>query len=161
MLEALRDSAFQQQAVHDDFDRMIFPAVERDGLINIHQVAIHARADVTFLRVLFELFSVLALASPNHRRENHDAIFGLERRHRLHDLLGGLARDGLAALRAVRRTDGAIDHAQVIVDFRDRANGRTRRARGGLLFDGDRGREPLDRIHVGALHLIEELPRIG
>ena len=35
------------------------------------------------------------------------------------------------------------------------------RARGGFLLDGDGGREALDGIHFGALHLIEELPRVS
>ena len=86
---------------------------------------------------------------------------GLSASHGLHDLLGGLPRDGFAAVRAVRRADGAVDHAQVVVDFRDRADRRARRARGGLLLDGDRRRKPLDRIDSGPLHLIEELPRVG
>ena len=32
---------------------------------------------------------------------------------------------------------------------------------GGLLLDGDRGRESFDRIDVGLLHQAEELPRVG
>src|SRR5207245_10728796 len=50
---------------------------------------------------------------------------------------------------------------QVIVDFGDGANGRTRRARRRLLLDGDRRRKPLDGVHFGPLHLIEELPGVG
>ncbi len=30
-----------------------------------------------------------------------------------------------------------------------------------FLFDGDRGRKSFDGIDVGALHLIQELPRVG
>ena len=68
---------------------------------------------------------------------------------------------GLPQLRAVRRADGAIDHAQVIVNFRDGADGRARRARGGLLLDGDRRRKPLDGIDLRPLHLVEKLAGVG
>src|SRR5882762_2856559 len=56
----------------------------------------------------------------------------------------------------------AVDaHAEVIVNFRDGANGRTRRARGGFLLDSDRRRKPFDHVDFGALHLVEELARVG
>ena len=161
LLEALRDAIFQQQTVHHDFDGVILAAVERDRLIEIHQIAIHARADVAFLRVLLEFLFVFALAAANHWREHHDAVVRLQRQHRLHDLFGGLARDGLAAIGAVRRADGAVNHAQIIVNFRDGADGGARRTRRGLLLDGDRRRKAFDGIDVGALHLIEKLARVG
>ena len=49
LLQSLRDSAFQQQPVDDDLDRVILPPVERHRLIEIYKVAIHARADVALL----------------------------------------------------------------------------------------------------------------
>jgi len=60
----------------------------------------------------------------------------------LDDLLTGLSRDGLAAVRAMRNANGGIDHAEVIVNFRDGSNRGTRRARSGLLLDGNRWRKP-------------------
>jgi hypothetical protein len=47
------------------------------------------------------------------------------------------------------------------VDFGDRANGRSRVARGCLLFDGNRRRETFDGVDIRFFHLIEELARIG
>src|SRR5439155_1355051 len=38
---------------------------------------------------------------------------------------------------------------------------RPRVLRSRLLLDRDRGRQPLDRVHLGLLHLLEELARIG
>jgi hypothetical protein len=43
----------------------------------------------------------------------------------------------------------------------DCADGRPRVARGGLLVDRDRRREALDRVHVGLVHLAQELPGVG
>ena len=50
---------------------------------------------------------------------------------------------------------------QVVVDFGDGADRRTRRARGGFLLNGDRRRKAVDRVHIGPFHLIQKLPRIG
>ncbi len=77
------------------------------------------------------------------------------------NLIGRLARDGLAAARAVRRAHRAPQQAQVVVDFRDGADGRARRARGCLLPNGNRRRETLDGVDVGALHLVEKLPGVS
>jgi hypothetical protein len=50
---------------------------------------------------------------------------------------------------------------EVIVNLGDRANGRSRIGAGGLLFDRNGGREPVDQVDVGLLHLLEELAGIG
>src|SRR6266403_4456141 len=61
----------------------------------------------------------------------------------------------------MRNADRGVDDAEVIVNFGDGADGGTRRARRGLLLDGDRRREPLDDVHVGAFHLVQELARVS
>src|SRR5439155_181379 len=65
------------------------------------------------------------------------------------------------ARRAVRHADAREEHAQVVVDLGDGADGGARILAGRLLLDRDRGREPLDRVDLGLLHLLEELPRVG
>src|SRR5882762_9539970 len=57
--------------------------------------------------------------------------------------------------------DPGEEHAKVVVDLGDRADGRAWILRGRLLLDGDRRRQPLDRVDVGLLHLLEELTGIG
>ena len=79
----------------------------------------------------------------------------------LHDLLGGLPGDGPAAVGAVRRADGGVEQAQVVVDLGDGADGGARTAAGGLLLDGDGRAEAFDGIHVGPLDLVEELACVG
>src|SRR5262249_36545058 len=75
--------------------------------------------------------------------------------------LDRLRGDRLAAVVAVHGADPRPEQAQVIVDLGRRADGRARVARSRLLFDRDRGRQPLDRIDVGLVHLVEELARVG
>ena len=50
--------------------------------------------------------------------------------------------------------------AQVIVDLGRGADGGAGVAVDGLLIDGERGRESVDAIDAGALHLAEKLPGI-
>src|SRR5439155_17250747 len=72
-----------------------------------------------------------------------------------------LPGDRLATDVAVWMADARPQQAQVVVDLGDRADGRARVARRGLLVDRDRRREALDRVHVGLVHLAQELARVG
>ncbi len=84
-----------------------------------------------------------------------------QRQHLLQDLLGGLARDFVAADGAVRNADGGVEHAQVVVDLGDGADGGARAAAGGFLLDRNRRAQAVDGIDFGPLHLIQKLARVG
>ncbi len=51
----------------------------------------------------------------------------------------------------------AVEEAEVVVDLRHRAHGGAGIPDGGLLLDGDGRGQPLDGVHVGLVHLFEEL----
>src|SRR5260370_34335308 len=102
------------------------------------QVAVDARAHEAVAREFLQFDFVLVFARAHYRRKDHDAVPGLGKfalKNGAHNLVGGLTRYRLAAVRAMWRADRAINHAQVVVDFSDGAHGRTRRARRGLLFN--------------------------
>ena len=80
--------------------------------------------------------------------------------HPVHDLLRGLPGDRAAAHRAVRLAHPGEQQPQVVVDLGDRADGRPRVAAGGLLVDRHRRRQAVDEVHVGLVHLAEELPGV-
>src|SRR2546422_5175667 len=61
----------------------------------------------------------------------------------------------------MRCPDACPQEAEVVVDLGDRANGGARVVPRGLLLDRNRGRESLDRVHVGFLHEPEELTGVG
>ena len=63
--------------------------------------------------------------------------------------------------RAVRDADAGVQKAQIIVNFRHRAHGRAWVAGRRLLVDGNGGGQAFDHVHVGLVHLAQELPRIG
>ena len=159
--EAVFDSGLHQQAIHDDFDGVILALVEREVVLKVHQFAVDAGAGETVLDKLLHFFFEFAFAAASDGRHDHYAIVGRERHDALHDLLGRLARNRLAAIRAMGHADRRVEQAQVIVDLGDGADGGARTAAGGFLFDGDRGAEAVDRVDVGALHLVEKLARVG
>ena len=86
---------------------------------------------------------------------------GVRAMTRCDDLLGGLARDRPAALRAMRHADGGVEKAKVVVDLGDGTDGRAGAAAGGFLLDRDGRAEAVDGVDVGTLHLIKELAGIG
>ncbi|EFC52357.1 hypothetical protein NEISUBOT_04103 [Neisseria subflava NJ9703] len=62
---------------------------------------------------------------------------------------------------AIRRTDACVQKTQVIVDFRNRADGGARVVAGGFLLDGNRGRQAFDQIDIGFVHHLQKLTGIG
>ena len=115
-------------------------------------------------RKFFQFLAVLAFSPAHDGREDHDAVAGLGQFPcRMARTIWSVdwREMGLPHFGAMRRADRAVDHAQVIVDFGDGAHRGARRTRRGLLLDGDRRRKAFDGIHFRALHLVEELPRVG
>src|SRR5262249_10279697 len=78
----------------------------------------------------------------------------------LDDLVGRLRADGDTALRAEGLTEPGVEDAQIVVDFRDGADCRTRRVARCLLLDADGRRQAADVIDTRLLHLAEELPGV-
>src|SRR5206468_11290639 len=76
------------------------------------------------------------------------------------DLLARLGSDRPTALRAVSLPDARVQHAQIVVDLRDGADGGARVLAGRLLLDADGGREAGQIIDVRLLKLAEKLPRV-
>ena len=80
--------------------------------------------------------------------------------HAIDHLRNGLAFDGQAGCGRIGDADAREEQAQIIVDLGDGADGGARVLRGGLLLDGDGGREAVDVIDIGLLHHLEELARV-
>nr|WP_276602683.1 hypothetical protein [Nannocystis pusilla] len=84
--------------------------------------------------------------------------FGQER---VDDLLRRGAAHRLAAVGAVLGADAGVEHAQVVVDLRDRADGRARVVGGALLLDRNRRRQAAQVLDLRPLELAQELARVG
>ena len=159
--EAFFRARLERQTIHHDLDGVVLALVERDFFVERAEHAIDAGAHEALAEKFFEILLVFAFAAANDGREDHDALALRQRQDLLQDLLGALARDFDAAGGAMRDADGGVEHAQVVVNFRDGADRGARAAVGGFLLDGDGGAEAVDGIDFGALHLIQELARVG
>ena len=165
LLDGLGDAAKGVLADHDavdnDLDRVLDLLVEHDLFGELMHLAVDADAGEAFLRKVLEELLVLALAAKDDRREHERTPSLPGCQHLVCDLVRRLALDDTSALGAVRHADAGIEQAQVVIDLRDGADGRARVLRRRLLVDGDSRREAFDRVHIGLVHLAQELPGIA
>ena len=148
-------------AVHHDLDGVAELLIELDGIVEAADLAVDAHAREALTAQIIEQLGELALAICDDRgqHEGAPALTGLE--DLIGHLVGRLALDHAAALRAVRRADAREQQAQVVVDLGDRAHRGARVFARGLLVDGHRRRQAVDGIEVGLVHLTQELPGIA
>src|SRR6202034_1057487 len=109
-------------AVDDGFNGVIFAAVKGERVGEILDLAVYAGPKPLTVKIIQRLLK-LTLAAADDGRHNRDALARAQFQNALDDLLGGLARDGLAAVGAVGRADGGVKQAQVVVDFGDGSHG--------------------------------------
>ena len=76
------------------------------------------------------------------------------------DGIDGVAAYGPSATPAMQYRRAREQELQVVVELRHGAHGRAGGAHRIRLIDRDRGRDALDGIHHGAIHAIQELPRV-
>ncbi len=110
---------------------------------------------------LDEQVLVLPLLAPDHGGENEVRRAGGQLHDPRDNLLAGLRRDGPVTVRAMPLTDPREEHAEIVIDLGDRADGRARVAPGGFLLDRDGGAQAIDPLDLRLGHLAEELPGIA
>ena len=155
------NAGLHQQAIDHDFNGVVLSLIEIDFIFKIDQFAIDTSPGEAVLDQLLHLFFELALAATHNRSHDHDAILRGQGHHPLDDLLGGLARDRPPAFRAMRNPYRGVKKAKVVIDLSNGTDGGSWAAAGGPLLDRNGWAEPVNRVHVGTLHLIKELPGIG
>ena len=151
---------FHHETIDDDLDRVLALLVQSRDPFDVHDLAVDAHPNETFLARVAKHALVLAFARAHERRQHLHLRPFAERQHAIGHLIDRLRLDGLVAVRAVRFPDPRVEQSQIVVDLGDRTDRRARIAGGALLLDGNRRREPLDRIDVGLVHLTQELARI-
>ena len=164
-LKAVRDARLRaiphHDAVHHDLDVVLQLLVELRWIGQLMDSAIHLHALEAAPLPFLEILAVFPLLAPRDRGQQQQPRALCHRHDPVHHLGDGLRLDRQAGGRAVRHADPRPEQAHVVVDFRHRADGGTRIVAGGLLLDGDGGRQALDAVHIGLLHQLQELPRIG
>ena len=124
-------------------------------------LAVDAHAGEALAAQVLEELGVLALAVEDHGGEHQRASALRALEDLVGHLVGGLALDHAPALRAVRRAHAREEQAQVVVDLCDGAHRGAGVAARGLLVDGDRRGEAVDRVEVGLVHLPQELAGVA
>src|SRR5687768_9701506 len=102
---------------------MISALIQLDFFIKLSHFAINACTDKSFLVEFLELLFEFAFPSADDRGEDHHTFAFGEVEDAKHDLLDRLTRDGLAALMTVRLADRREQQAEIVVNFRDGADG--------------------------------------
>ncbi len=159
--QAVADVLLHHDAIDHDFDVVFQLLVESGDFADVVELPVHLDALEALLLKLCEFLAVFALAAAHDGREQEQARAFVERENAVRHLADGLAFDGKAGCGRIGNADAREQQAQIIVDFGDGADRRTRIPRRGFLLDGDGGREALDVIHIGLLHQFQELARIG
>ena len=156
-----RDVRPHHEAIDHDVDVVGEFLVERRHLGNLVKGAVDFDALVALLHKVGELLAVLALAPAHHRREQIKPRAFRQRHDAVDHLRNGLALDRQSGGRRIGHADARPEKPHIVVDLGDGADGRARIARGGLLLDGNGGREAVDLVDVRLLHHLQELPRVS
>ena len=156
-----RDVRPHHEAIDHDVDVVGELLVERRHLGNLVKGAVDFDALVALLHKVGELLAVLAFAPAHHRREQIKPRAFRQRLDAVDHLRNGLALDRQSGGRRIGHADTRPQKPHIVVDLRDGADGRARIARGGLLLDGNGGRQAVDLVDVRLLHHLQELPRVS
>ena len=159
--QALRHVLTHLQPVHHHIDVVLFVLHQRRQISRLHHLPIDAKAHIALGLHLGKQLNVLPLAVAHDGRQDHQLGLWRQGQHGIHHLAHALRLQGHTMLRAKRRTRAGIQQAQVIVNLGHRAHGRARVVAGRFLLNADRGRQALDHVHIGLVHELQELPRIG
>ena len=158
--QPLAQVGLQHEPVDDHLDLVLELLVEDDLLLEQPHLPVDLDAGEAVRAQLLEHVAELALAVAHDRGVDRELRPLRQRQDLLDDLVEALPGDRAAADRAVRAADARVEQAQVVVDLGHRPDRRARVARGRLLVDRDRRREPVDRVDVGLLHHLQELARV-
>jgi hypothetical protein len=161
VVEALLHSRLRHQAVDHGLDRVLLLLVEPDLVLEGEDDPVHPHPGEARLAHGLDHVLVLALALLHEGGEEQELRARRDLRDLAHDLLRRLLRDLAAAVVAGQPAHPRPQHAQVIVDLRDRAHGGARVRGGSLLLDRDRGGEAADGVVERLVHLAEELAGVG
>ena len=185
-LDALGDPlarrVLDRDPVDDRVDVVLLVAAETEGILaavlqdlaEVDDLPVRARAHEALLRERLEHLAVEALLRADDRRAEHRAPAREAGEQRLDDLArtrrGDLAAAEVDRLRtalprllgvpAGGRPAAREEEAQVVPDLGRGRHDRARAVAARALLDRDRRWQPLDRLDVRLLHLVEELARV-
>jgi hypothetical protein len=159
--KALADVVTNLEPVNDHVDAVFVCLGEFGNGIDLVNLAVNPQAGKTLCPQLGNQLKLLALAVGDHRCEDHQPAPLGQGQNMIDHLRYRLRFERLLVFGTVRRADAGEEQTQVVVDFGDRADRRTRIVTGRFLLDRDCRGKSLDQIDLGFLHTLQKLPRIG
>ena len=140
---------------------MLLGLFEGRQLVKLKRLAVDPKAHIALRLHIGKHVQKLAFFFACQGRQNHQPGIQGERQHGVHHLAHGLGLQRQVVFRAKRRAGAGKQQAQVVVNLGHRADRGARVVRGGLLLDRDRRREALDQVHIGLVHELQKLARVG
>ena len=131
--EPWTETRFDHEPIDDDFDIVPHLTVEPLVFAQRNDLPIDASSHETLLQKVVEQIPILALLTSNEGREQSETRSVGQLRDARQNLFSSLRRDLPPASGAKPLTDPSVKHAQVVVDFGDRADRRTRIVAGRFL----------------------------
>ncbi len=159
--QSLADSLADEDPVDDDVDVVAFAFVQGDFVGQVPDRSVDLHPHVALAAQAVQLFLEFALLAAHDGGQQRNGRSGRQGQDLLHHRVDGLRADLAAALEAVGGADAGVKEAQVVVDLRDGAHRRPGIVACASLLDGNGRREPLDGLHLGFVHLADELAGIG
>ncbi len=161
VLQAFVVLALHLELVHHHFDVVVLVSVHLHAPRDLLDLSVHTDVEVSLLAHALEEFAVMSLALSDEGCEDIDGVSDIVCQDHVDDLLLGVFHHLLAAEVAVGRGRAGEEQPEIVVDLRRGAHGGARVLVGGLLLDADHRREARYLVHIGALHVSEEIARIG
>ena len=116
----------QNEAIHDQFDGVLFILFQRNFLAQIIVDAVDAHAGKAAAAGVLQELGMLTLFAAHDGRQHLKACSLRHGKHLIDDLIHTLTANLPAAFRAVGRSRARPKQTQIVIDFRDRADGGAR-----------------------------------
>ena len=139
---------------------MLLITVEIDFIIQRIDRSVHTGAHKAGLTNFLEDRLISSFASTHDRRENQNSACIGKRFDGIHNFLRGLLHHFSPTNWTMRNSGARVKQAEVIIDFGHGSHCRARIVRRAFLVNGYCRRESVNVIHIGLIHLTEELTRI-
>ena len=140
---------------------MLFILVQLDFIFQHHHLAVYFNAQIAVMTQFFQFVFMAALGLPAQRAHDGDAGVRRQLEDFIRHLPNGHGGNGNVVVGAVRRADAGIKKPQIIVYFRNRADGGAGIIAGGFLIDGDGRTQAVDAVNIRLVDIAQKLAGIS
>ena len=148
----------------DDVDVMLFEPLQSLGELGgseIEQLAIDARPAIAQASRPGDYFFVESFPAPHDGAENHHFFAAVRAGNPIKNLAAAQRADLPPALNAVLFADLRVEQTQIVINLRDRRDGRILSPLAEPLLDSDGGWNAGKQIDVRLRHDLKKLPRVS